>query len=93
MALNGKSLSMNIRTLVAQGIEPDRSHDLHMKDNSENWENYMTYSEYKESDLHKCVSIATDAMVSITKFAFKATTLLFRFFRWLAMKTYAYVMK
>ncbi|MEZ9386105.1 hypothetical protein AB4356_09180 [Vibrio lentus] len=53
----------------------------------------MTYSEYKDSDLHKCMSIAAEAMVAITKFAFKATTLLFRFFRWLAVKTYTYVMK
>lgn len=53
----------------------------------------MTYSEYKESDLHKCVSIAGEATVSIAKFAFKATTLLLRFFRWLAVKTYNYVMK
>ncbi|MFA0011746.1 hypothetical protein BCT96_006235 [Vibrio splendidus] len=53
----------------------------------------MTYSEYKESDLHKCMSIAAEAMVSIAKFAFKATTLLFRFFRWFAVKTYSYVMK
>lgn len=53
----------------------------------------MTYSEYKESDLRKCVSIAGEATVSIAKFVFKATTLLFRFFRWLAVKTYNYVMK
>ncbi|MFA0656535.1 hypothetical protein [Vibrio sp. 10N.222.49.C12] len=53
----------------------------------------MTYSEYKESDLHKCVSIGSEAMVSITKFAFKATTLLFRFFRWLVVSAYTYVMK
>ena len=52
----------------------------------------MTYSEYKDSDLHKCMSIAAEATVAITKFAFKATTLLFRFFRWLAVKTYTYVM-
>ena len=53
----------------------------------------MTYSEYKASDLHKCVSIGAETMVSIAKFSFKATTLLFRFFRWLAVKTYNYVMK
>ncbi|MEZ9870402.1 hypothetical protein [Vibrio sp. 10N.261.51.C6] len=53
----------------------------------------MTYSEYKESDLHKCVSIGSEAMVSIAKFAFKATTLLFRFFRWLVVSAYTYVMK
>ncbi|WP_198592625.1 hypothetical protein [Vibrio lentus] len=53
----------------------------------------MTYSEYKDSDLHKCMSIAAEATVAITKFVFKATTLLFRFFRWLAVKTVTYVMK
>ncbi|MEZ9470564.1 hypothetical protein BCS71_17560 [Vibrio lentus] len=53
----------------------------------------MTYSEYKDSDLHKCMSIAAEAMVAITKFAFKATTLLFRFFRWLVVSAYSYVMK
>ncbi|CAH6781786.1 conserved hypothetical protein [Vibrio chagasii] len=53
----------------------------------------MTYSEYKESDLHKCVNIAGEATVSIAKFVFKATTLLLRFFRWLIVKTYNYVMK
>ncbi|WP_181949902.1 hypothetical protein [Vibrio coralliirubri] len=53
----------------------------------------MTYSEYKESDFHKCVSIGAEAMVSIAKFAFKATTLLFRFFRWLVVSAYTYVMK
>ncbi|WP_198598774.1 hypothetical protein [Vibrio lentus] len=53
----------------------------------------MTYAEYKDSDLHKCMSIAAEAMVAITKFAFKATTLLVRFFRWLAVKTFTYVMK
>ncbi|MEZ9408264.1 hypothetical protein [Vibrio lentus] len=53
----------------------------------------MTYSEYKDSGLHKCMSIAAEAMVAITKFAFKATTLLFRFFRWLVVSAYSYVMK
>lgn len=53
----------------------------------------MTYSEYKESDLHKCLSIAAEAMTSIAKFAFKATTLIFRLLRWLTVKTYTYVMK
>ncbi|EGU43638.1 hypothetical protein VISP3789_00235 [Vibrio splendidus ATCC 33789] len=33
MASNGKSDLMNIRTLRAQGIQPDRSHYLYMKDN------------------------------------------------------------
>ena len=53
----------------------------------------MTYSEYKESDLHKCVTIGADAMLSITKFTFKATTFLFRFFRWLIVSAYTYVVK
>ncbi len=93
MALNGKFRTANIRTLRTQGIQPDRSLYLYMQNNSEKWESIMTYSEYKESDLHKCVSIAGEATVSIAKFVFKATTLLFRFFRWLAVKTYNYVMK
>ncbi|CAK2041103.1 hypothetical protein [Vibrio crassostreae] len=53
----------------------------------------MTYSEYKESDLHKCVSIGAEAMVSVAKFAFRASTLLFRFFRWLVVSAYSYVIE
>ncbi|URM16133.1 hypothetical protein KLJ63_17525 [Vibrio splendidus] len=53
----------------------------------------MTYSEYKESDLHKCVNVGAEATVSIAKFTVKATTLLFRFFRWLVVSAYSYVMK
>ncbi|MEZ8603710.1 hypothetical protein [Vibrio splendidus] len=53
----------------------------------------MTYSEYKESDLHKCVSVGAETTVSIAKFTVKATTLLFRFSRWLVVSAYTYVMK
>lgn len=53
----------------------------------------MTYSEFKESDLHKCMSIAGEAAVSIAKFIFKVTSLLFRGARWLVTKAYNYVMR
>ncbi|MDK9736467.1 hypothetical protein KI655_04070 [Vibrio sp. D404a] len=53
----------------------------------------MTYSDYKESDLHKCVIVTGELLTSTAKFAIKATTVLLKCFRWLAIKAYRYVMK
>lgn len=53
----------------------------------------MTYSDYKESDLHKCVIVAGELIISTAKFAIKATSVLLKGFRWLTVKAYRYVMK
>ncbi|QFT11436.1 hypothetical protein FIV04_16070 (plasmid) [Vibrio sp. THAF190c] len=53
----------------------------------------MTYSDYKESDLHKCVIVTVELLTSTAKFAIKASATLFKCFRWLAIKAYRYVMK
>ncbi len=84
---------MNIRTLVRTGYIARQESLLTYERQPREMRNHMTYSEYKESDLHKCVSVGAEATVSIAKFTVKATTLLFRFFRWLVVSAYTYVMK
>ncbi|MCG9629870.1 MULTISPECIES: hypothetical protein [Vibrio] len=53
----------------------------------------MTYSDYKESDLHKCVVVAGELLASTAQFVIKACATLFKCFRWIAIKAYRYVMK
>ncbi|MHA2771846.1 hypothetical protein ACXZ7F_11145 [Vibrio harveyi] len=53
----------------------------------------MTYAEFKQTDLHTCLTVAGELMVTIGKFAFKAVKILSKAFGWLVIKTYRYVMK
>ena len=53
----------------------------------------MTYPEFKQTDLHTCLTVAAELVLSIGKVAFKTIKILFKAFAWLAIKTYRYVMK
>ncbi|WP_198593994.1 hypothetical protein [Vibrio sp. 10N.222.52.B12] len=53
----------------------------------------MTYAEFKQTDLHTCLTVASELVLSIGKVAFKTIKILFKAFTWLAIKTYRYVMK
>lgn len=52
----------------------------------------MTYADFKHTDLHTCLIVAGELLVAISKFAFKTIKVLFKGCRWLAVKTYLYVM-
>ncbi|GLR06253.1 hypothetical protein [Vibrio hyugaensis] len=53
----------------------------------------MTYAEFKQTDLHTCLTVAGELMMTIGKVAFKTVNILFKALCWLAVKTYRYVMK
>ena len=53
----------------------------------------MTYAEFKQTDLHTCLTVAGELVLSIGKVAFKTIKILFKAFTWLVIKTYRYVMK
>ena len=53
----------------------------------------MTYTEFKQTDLHTCLTVAGELMITVGKAAFKTVEALIKVFIWLVIKTYRYVMK
>ncbi|CAE6942288.1 hypothetical protein ACOMICROBIO_LKFPLAJE_03800 [Vibrio sp. B1FIG11] len=53
----------------------------------------MTYTEFKQTDLHTCLTVAGELMITVGKAAFKTVKALIKAFSWLVIKTYRYVMK
>ena len=53
----------------------------------------MTYAEFKKTDLHTCLTVAGELMITVGKAAFKTVKALIKAFSWLVIKTYRYVMK
>ncbi|MGY3571337.1 hypothetical protein J4N42_17450 [Vibrio sp. SCSIO 43135] len=53
----------------------------------------MTYSDFKHSDLHKCLSTAGELLFMVGKYTLKIFAGITKFIFWLAAKAYYYVMK
>lgn len=53
----------------------------------------MTYSEFKQSDLHKCLLVTGELLSVVGKIAFRLATTLIKAVGWLFVQAYKYVMK
>ena len=47
----------------------------------------------QKTDLHTCLTVAGELMITVGKAAFKTVKALIKAFSWLVIKTYRYVMK